>query len=383
MYNKEQLISKNVKNIEISGIRKFYNKVINYDNVISLTLGQPDFKVPKSIKKALIESINEDKTTYTSNAGIVELREEISKYLKTMDIKYSKEEICITVGGSEGLMSVFTTLLNEEDKVLIPEIAYPAYDSCIKLCGGKSIEYKLREDFSIDLDYLANLIKKESPKVMVMSYPSNPTGAVLSMNQRDRLHEIIKENNIIVISDEIYSSLCFEDKYYSLAQFEDIKDKVILVSGFSKMFSMTGLRIGYVCASKFFMDSIIKVHQYGVSCATSICQWGAYAGLKYCMDDVKYMKNEFKKRRDYVYNRLQSLGFKSYMPQGAFYIFVSIKDNFLSSEEFCERLLKEARVATVPGSAFGKGGEGYMRISYAYSMEELEEALNRIEKFVH
>ncbi|NEZ47708.1 aminotransferase class I/II-fold pyridoxal phosphate-dependent enzyme [Clostridium niameyense] len=383
MYNKESLISKNVRNIEISGIRKFYNKVINYDNVISLTLGQPDFKVPKAIKRALIESINEDKTTYTSNSGIVELREEISRYLKTMHIKYSKEEICITVGGSEGLMSVFSTLLNKEDKVLVPEIAYPAYDSCIKLCGAKSIEYKLSEDFSIDLNYLSNLIKKEKPKAMVLSYPSNPTGAVLSREQRDRLHEIIKGNNIIVISDEIYSSLCFEDKYYSLAQFEDIKEKIILVSGFSKMFSMTGLRIGYVCATKYFMDSIIKVHQYSVSCATSICQWGAYAGLKYCMEDVKYMKNEFKKRRNYVYNRLETLGFKSYKPQGAFYIFTSIKDNYSSSENFCEKLLKEARVAVVPGSAFGKGGEGYMRISYAYSIEELEEALNRIEKFIH
>ncbi len=378
----EEIISEKVKNIEISGIRRFFNKVSNYKDVISLTLGQPDFKLPNRIKEELVKSIEEDKTTYTANAGLKDLRLEIEKYLKTMDINYNSEEICITVGGSEGLMCVFSTLLNEGDKVLIPTPAYPAYESCVKLLGGEILNYKLKNDFSIDFLDLENIIKKEKPKVMVLSYPSNPAGAILSKEESCKLHKIIKENNIIVISDEMYASLCFEEKYYSIAQFEDIKDKVILVSGFSKMFSMTGLRIGYVCANDEFINSIIKVHQYNVSCAPSICQWGAYAGLKYCMKDVDCMKEEFIKRRDFVYDRLKYMGIDTYLPNGAFYMFPSIKKYNMTSEEFCEKLLKEAKVAIVPGSAFGEMGEGYIRISYAYSMEELNEALNRMEAWL-
>ncbi|EPY2307205.1 pyridoxal phosphate-dependent aminotransferase [Clostridium sporogenes] len=379
----QEVISKKVQRIEISGIRRFFNKVSNYKDVISLTLGQPDFKVPSRIKKELVNAIEEDKTTYTSNAGLRDLRLEIERYLKTMDINYNAEEICVTVGGSEGLMCVFATLLNEGDKVLIPSPAYPAYESCVKLLGGEILSYKLKNDFSIDFSNLENILQKEKPKVMVLSYPSNPTGAILSKEDNDKLYKIIKENNIIVISDEIYSSLCFEEKYYSIAQYEDIKDKVILVSGFSKMFSMTGLRIGYVCAKNEFINSIIKVHQYNVSCAPSICQWGAYAGLKYCMEDVAYMKEEFIKRRDFVYDRLKYMGIDTYLPKGAFYIFPSIKKYNMTSEEFCERLLKEAKVAIVPGSAFGEMGEGHIRISYAYSMEELNEALNRMESWLN
>ncbi|PIH00890.1 pyridoxal phosphate-dependent aminotransferase [Clostridium combesii] len=378
----EEIISEKVKNIEISGIRRFFNKVSNYKDVISLTLGQPDFKLPNRIKEELVKSIEEDKTTYTANAGLKDLRLEIEKYLKTMDINYNSEEICITVGGSEGLMCVFSTLLNEGDKVLIPTPAYPAYESCVKLLGGEILNYKLKNDFSIDFSDLENIIEKEKPKVMVLSYPSNPTGAILSKEESYKLYNIIKENNIIVISDEIYSSLCFEEKYYSIAQYGDIRDKVILVSGFSKMFSMTGLRIGYVCANDEFINSIIKVHQYNVSCAPSICQWGAYAGLKYCMKDVDCMKEEFIKRRDFVYDRLKYMGIDTYLPNGAFYMFPSIKKYNMTSEEFCERLLKEAKVAIVPGSAFGEMGEGYIRISYAYSMEELNEALNRMEAWL-
>lgn len=378
----KDIVSKNVQGIEISGIRKFFNKVVKYPNAISLTLGQPDFNVPEKIKEAMINSIKENQTTYTSNAGIVELRKEISKYLKTQDINYGEDEICITVGGSEGLMDVFTALIDPLDKVLIPTPAYPAYESCVKLLGGQIVNYKLKEDFSIDFEQLEKLINEEKPKVMVVSYPSNPTGAILSKEDNDKLHEIIKKNEIIVISDEMYSSLCFGDTYFSIAQFEDVKNKIIAVGGFSKMFSMTGLRIGYVCAVDNFMNAIMKVHQYNVSCAPSIVQYGAYEGLKSCMNDVEYMKNEFIKRRDYLYNRLAQIGFEANLPMGAFYMFPSIEKFNMKSEEFCERLLKEAGVAAVPGAAFGVGGEGYMRISYAYSMEQLKEAADRIEGFI-
>lgn len=378
----EEALSKNVKSIEISGIRKFFNKVVKYPEAISLTLGQPDFKVPEKIKDVMIKAIEDNKTGYTSNAGIIELRREISNYLKSLSISYDPEEICITVGGSEGLMDVFAALINTGDKILIPTPAYPAYESCVKLLGGTTINYNLNEDFSINFQELKKLLEIEKPKIMVLSYPCNPTGAVLSKEDCDRLFKILSDSNTLIITDEMYASLCFEDKYYSIAQYAEIKNRTILVGGFSKMFSMTGLRIGYVCASKSFMDGIIKVHQYNVSCAPSIVQWGAFEGLRNCMEDVEYMKNQFIQRRDYLYNRLKEIGFEVNLPKGAFYIFPSIKKFKISSEEFCEKLLSEGKVAAVPGSAFGIGGEGYMRISYSYSMEELKEATDRIEKWI-
>jgi aminotransferase len=380
--NECNLFSKNVENIEISGIRKFFNKVAEFPEALSLTLGQPDFSVPSKIKTAMIKAIEENKTGYTSNAGLIELREEITSYLQSFDIKYTSDEICTTIGGSEGLLAVFMALINSGEKVLIPATAYPAYESCVKLVGGSVINYALNEDFTIDFESVKTAIKLEKPKVLVVSYPSNPTGAVLSKEDRDKLYEIIKNENIIVVSDEIYSALCYQENYYSICQYEDIKHKVILVSGFSKMFSMTGLRLGYVCAMKKFMDQIIKVHQYNVSCAPSIAQWGAYEGLKYCLCDVKNMRNEFQKRRDYVYSRLINMGIDVVIPKGAFYIFPSIKKYNINSEEFCERLLKEGLVAAVPGSAFGNGGEGFIRISYSYSMDSLKEGMDRLEKWI-
>jgi aminotransferase len=374
--------STNVKNIEISGIRKFFNKVSEVPEALSLTLGQPDFSVPGKIKAAMISAIEENKTGYTSNAGLIELRTEISCYLKGFDINYNAEEICTTIGGSEALLSVFMTLLNNGDKVLIPSPAYPAYESCVKLLGGRVVNYELNEDFTINFGELKKAIAQEKPKLLVVSYPSNPTGAVLSRNDRNKLYEIVKNEDIIIVSDEIYSALSYEDSYYSICQHEDIKHKVILVSGFSKMFSMTGLRLGYVCAMKEFMDQIIKVHQYNVSCAPSISQWGAYEGLKSCLNDVEQMKKEFMKRRDYIYERLISMGMDVVLPRGAFYIFPSIKKYNISSDEFCERLLREGFVAVVPGSAFGRRGEGYIRISYSYSMENLKEGMDRMENWL-
>lgn len=377
----DNLISNNVKSIQISGIRRFYNKLSEYPDAISLTLGQPDFNVPDAIKSAMIKAINENKTAYTSNSGIAELRKEIVKLLEKYHISYSPSEICITVGGSEAILDVFTVLLNRGDSILIPTPAYPAYESCAGLVGGRVINYELNEDFSINLASLKDAIRKYKPKLLLLSFPSNPTGAVLSMEQRDALHDIIKENDIYVISDEIYSSIVFEDDYFSVAQYSDIIDKIILISGFSKMFSMTGLRIGYVCAQEDIMMEIMKVHQYNVSCAPSISQYGALAGLKHSAHDVELMKCEFKKRRDFCIDRLNSMGIQVSKPKGAFYIFPSIMKFGVDSNTFCERLLSEAKVAVVPGSAFGNGGEGFVRISYSYSMNELNEGFNRIENW--
>ena len=375
------VFSKNVNNVEISGIRKFFSKVSLVEGAISLTLGQPDFPVPKNIKKAMISAIHKNKTEYTANAGISELRHEISSFLGGMDINYLADEIIVTVGGSEALLCTFAAFLNAGDKVLVPSPAYPAYESCVKLFGAQVVNYNLNTDFTINFEVLCKLINEENPKLLVVSYPSNPTGAALSLVERDKLFQILKDKNIYIISDEIYSSLCYE-KYYSIAQINELRDRVILVGGFSKMFSMTGLRVGYVCASNYIMDNIIKVHQYNVSCATTISQWGAYEGLNSCMSDVENMKGEFEKRKEYVYKRLSEMGMDVNRPKGAFYIFPSISKFSMSSEEFCNRLLYEGKVAVVPGSAFGTGGEGFIRISYSYSLEVLKEGLDRMEKWL-
>lgn len=371
-----------LEKIQISGIRRFAEKVKKIDGAVSLTLGQPDFNVPKAVSDSMIRAINEGKTTYTSNAGLDELREEICNYLKSFNINYIKEEICVTVGGSEGLYSVLFALMNAGDKILIPSPAYPAYENISVMIGADVVNYELNEDFSLNINSIKEKLKNDDIKYLMLSFPSNPTGAILSRNQRDELIEIIKENNIVVITDEMYASIIF-DEYYSVAQCEEIKDKVIYVSGFSKMFSMTGLRIGYVACVDKYMKEIMKVHQYGVSCAPSISQYGALNGLKNSMDDVEKMKKSFERRKNYCMERLRKMNIDVAEPKGAFYIFPSIKKFNISSEEFCERLLNEGKVAFVPGSAFGKLGEGYMRISYCYSDEILKEAFDRFEVFVN
>lgn len=374
-------MNKNIRKVQLSGIRRFSNKVAKVQGALSLTLGQPDFKVPEKIKAAMIKAIEEDKTIYTSNAGLEVLRMEISNYLKKQGVKYEKDEICITVGGSEGLFSLFTTLINEGDKILIPTPAYPAYEANAKILGGEVVNYSLTDSFEVDVNKLRDIIKNENIKALVLSFPTNPTGAVLSEGTRDELVRLIAEEDILVITDEIYEVICFED-YYSVAQIEEIKEKVIYIGGFSKTFSMTGLRLGFVCAAENIMKEFMKVHQYNVSCASSISQYGAIVGLRDCLEDAKSMRDEFLRRRDYVYNRLKDMGIDVVLPRGAFYIFPSIKKFGLPSEEFCERLLNEKKVACVPGSAFGQGGEGHIRISYCYSIEELERGLNLIEEFI-
>lgn len=374
-------MNENLNNVKISGIRKFYNEVQKVDGAISLTLGQPDFKLPASIEEGLIKAIKENKTTYTSNLGIVELREEISKYLLNKDISYRADEICITVGGSEALFNIFTSLLNKGDKVLIPTPAYPAYESIVTILGGAVVNYSLDNEFKIDVEDIKNKIRDMNIKYLVLSLPSNPTGVILSKEEKKQLVELIKENDIIVITDEIYESLCY-DEYYSVAQCKEIKDKIIYVGGFSKMFSMTGLRVGYYACCERLMNEIIKVHQYNVSCAPSICQWAVYNGLKYGLQDVRHMKEVFNNRKELVVNKLKDMGLDVVIPKGAFYVFPSIKRFNIPSEEFALRLLHEEKVACVPGTAFGIGGEGYLRISYCYSDDELLEALKRIEKFI-
>lgn len=372
----------NLKNVQISGIRKFYNEVKKIDGAISLTLGQPDFPVPKVVKEALINAVNEDKTVYTENAGILPLRKEISQYLMKRGIDYSADEICITVGGSEAIFTILTALINEGDNVLIPTPAYPAYENIVNILGGNVVSYGLNDDFSINIENLKALIKENQIKVLVLSLPSNPLGTILTKEEKDELIKIIANNNIFVVTDEIYESLIYEE-YYSVAEEKEILDKVIYISGFSKMFSMTGLRVGYFAAQKQLMDEIMKVHQYNVSCATSICQWAALEGLRNGLDDVENMRNVLRERKDYVISELRNMGLEVNEPKGAFYVFPSIKKFNMFSEEFCLKLLNEEKIACVPGSSFGIGGEGYIRISYCYSMEELKKALLGLKKFIN
>lgn len=375
-------MNENLNEIKMSGIRRFFNKVKNVDGAISLTLGQPDFKIPKEIENGMIKAIKEDKTVYTDNFGLLELRKEISNYLKTKGIDYEYDEICVTVGGSEALFSSLISIINKGDKILIPTPAYPAYENIVKIIGGEVINYKLKDDFSLDFEMLKALIKKENIKYMILSYPSNPTGAILSKSEYNNLLEIIKENKLTIISDELYESLCY-GKYYSIAMSEDIINNVLYIGGFSKMFSITGIRVGFVAAKKEKLNEIGKVHQYNVSCTNSIGQYGVLEGLKYGLYNVNYMKEEFIRRKAYVEDRLRNINMDFVSPKGAFYIFPSIKKYNLKSEMFCEKLLYEEKVACVPGDAFGVGGEGFIRISYCYSHKELEEALNRIEKFIN
>ena len=375
-------MNENLNNVKISGIRRFFNKVKKVDGAISLTLGEPDFKTPKEIKYGMIKAIEEDKTVYTDNFGLLELRKEISTYLNRRGINYSMEEICITVGGSEALYSSISSLINKNDKVLIPNPSYPAYENIVNILGGEVISYNLNNDFSINFNELNELLKKEDIKYMVLSYPCNPTGAVLKKNEYNKLIDLIRRYNLIVVTDEIYEAFCY-DNYYSVAMCNEIKENIIYIGGFSKMFSITGIRIGFIAAAEKYLKEIAKVHQYNVSCTNSIGQYGVLEGLKYGLYNVEKMKEEFINRKTYVENRLTAMGLECLSPSGAFYIFPSIKQFNISSEEFCENLLKEEKVACVPGSAFGSGGEGYVRVSYCYSIEELEIALNSLEKYIN
>ncbi len=375
-------MNENLNEIRMSGIRRFFNKVKDVDGAISLTLGQPDFKTPIEIKDGMIDAIESEKTTYTDNFGLLELRKEISSYLKTKGINYDYNEICVTVGGSEALFSSLISVINPGDKVLVPTPSYPAYENIIKIVGGEVIDYQLNDDFSLNFEIIERLIKEENIKYMILSYPSNPTGAILSQKEYIKLVDIIKRYNLIIISDEIYEAFCYE-KYYSIAMSEEIRNNIIYIGGFSKMFSITGIRIGFIAANSEIINEIGKVHQYNVSCTNSIGQYGVLSGLKYGLYNIGNMKEEFIKRKIYVEDRLRNMNIEFISPKGAFYIFPSIKRFNLNSEELCEKLLNEEKVACVPGRAFGIGGEGYIRISYCYSLEELEEGLNRIEKFIN
>ena len=374
-----------VKNTPKSGIRKFFDLANTMEGVVSLGVGEPDFATPWHIRSEAIYAIEKGNTFYTSNLGLLELRTEISKYLnRRFDVLYNpNNEIIVTSGASEGIDLVFRSLLNQGDEVIIITPSYVAYEPLVKLAGGKCvfIEAKVDNEFKLTKQMLLDAISDKT-KILFLNYPSNPTGGVMSYEDYVEIVDIIKEKEIFVISDEIYAELTYDGKFCSIASFDEIKDQVILMSGYSKAYAMTGWRIGYLCANETLINAFLMIHQYSSMCASVIGQIAAVEASKNGDKAVLEMCSSFNMRRNFIVNNLNRIGLKCFMPKGAFYVFPSIKETGLTSEQFCEQLLQQQKVAVVPGTAFGEAGEGFIRISYAYSIDEIKVAIARIEEFL-
>lgn len=384
MTTMEHLINPIVKNIRISGIRRFFNMVSEYENVISLSIGQPDFPTPEHVKQAGIEAIKDNFTSYTHNAGYTELREAATQFVKTKyDLTYNPaNEVIVTIGASQAIDCTFRTILDQDCEVILPGPVYPGYEPIIRLCGAKPIHVDTRHnEFKLTAELIEPYLTDKT-RCIVLPYPSNPTGVTLSEQELGEIAELVKDRELFILSDEIYSELVFEGKHRSIATFPGMREKTIVINGLSKSHSMTGWRVGFLFAPGNIAQHLLKVHQYNVSCATTISQKAAYEALTAGVNDAIMMKEIYQERMEYIYNRLLQMGIKTVKPNGAFYFFPSIEKFGLSSYDFSVGLLKEARVAVVPGDAFSEYGEGYVRISYAYSMEILKEALDRMEEFV-
>lgn len=380
----EHLLNNQVREIQISGIRKFYNLLANYKDAVSLTLGQPDFNTPEHIKKAAMTAIDNNKTLYTPNAGLAELRESASKYFEN---KYSlsydpQNEVIVTNGASEAIDTTLRTILVPGSEVILPGPVYPGYEPIIKLCMAKPVYVDTRNTgFKLTAGMLKEKITDKT-RCIILPYPSNPTGCVLNEDDLAEISKLLFDKNIFILSDEIYSELSFNDKHLSIASYPGMRDKTIVINGLSKSHSMTGWRIGFTLAPEYITKNMLKVHQYNATCASSISQYAALEALTNGADDAEPMKREYTKRRDYVYNRLKAMGLEVVKPDGAFYIFPSIEKFNIKSIDFAYRLLDEANVAVVPGDAFSVYGEGYVRLSYACAMNVLKEGLDRMERFI-
>jgi len=378
----EHLINRKVKEIEISGIRKFFNLVAGTEGMISLTIGQPDFPTPTHVKEAGKKAIDHNFTSYTHNAGDIKLRSAASQYMKE---KYSltydpDSEVIVTVGASEAIDIAFRTILDEESEVILPGPVYPGYEPIIKLCGAKPVYADIRKNgFRFTADVIESYITNRT-RCIVLPYPSNPTGVSLSKEELLKIAELLAEKEIFILADEIYSELVYDHQHVSIASF--LREKTIVINGLSKSHSMTGWRIGLLFAPEAIAKHILKVHQYNVTCATSISQMAALAALTEGKNDALPMKEAYLERRNYVYNRLIQMGLDVQKPDGAFYFFVKLPTDQVSSFDFCLQLAKEEKVAVVPGSAFSSYGEGYFRLSFACSKETLEAGLNRIEAYI-
>ncbi len=369
-----------------SGIRRFFDIAAEMDNVISLGVGEPDFDTPWSIRETAIYTLEQGKTVYTANAGLKELRMALSRYVKT---KYSLDydplsEILITVGGSEAIDVGLRAMLSEGIEVLVPEPSYVSYIPCVELAGGTpvNVPLKLENEFKLKVEDLEPLVT-ENTRILIMPFPNNPTGSIMTREELEPIADFCIRHDLFVISDEIYAELSYGDKpHCSIATLPGMWERTLTINGFSKAFSMTGWRLGYACGPQWLISQMTKIHQFAIMCAPTTSQYAAINALEACDDKVAAMRREYNRRRRYVVHRLREMGVDCFEPFGAFYVFPSIAKFGMSSEEFCTRLLQEERVAVVPGDAFGKDGEGSVRISYAYSMESLKTALDRIEHFI-
>ena len=379
-------LSKTIKTIEPSGIRKFFDIVSEMEDAISLGVGEPDFDTPWHIRDEGIYSLEKGRTFYTSNAGLKELKIEISKYLdRKYGMKYNyNNEIMVTVGGSEGIDMALRAMLDPGDEVIIPQPSYVSYEPCTVLAGGKPVIVELKEEneFRLTAEELEEAITPKS-KILIMPFPNNPTGAVMELNDIEAIAKVVKEHDLYVITDEIYSELTYLEKHVSIASLPGMKERCVLINGFSKAYAMTGWRLGYACAPKEILSQMLKIHQFAIMCAPTTSQYAAVEAMKNGDADVVQMRDQYNERRRYLLHRLKNMGLKCFEPFGAFYIFPSIKEFGMTSDEFATELLNSKKVAVVPGTAFGKSGEGFVRISYVYSIDDLKTALGRIEEFVN
>ena len=375
-------IAERIKKMKPSGIREFFNYASERPEVVSLGVGEPDFVTPKPIIEAAKKSLDEGKTFYTSNQGLPSLRKKISNYLSSrFDIHYDADEMILTAGSSQGILAALMAIINPGDEIIVTEPTYICYVPDIEMCGGKAVVITLSSDneYKLTPEILKKYITPKT-KAIFLSYPNNPTGAILTREELEAIAPIILENDLFVISDEIYAELTYGSRHCSIASFDGFKERTILVSGFSKAFAMTGWRLGYVCAPKEILDQILKIQQYIMLSAPTTAQYGAKAALDECIPDMENMVKEYDRRRQYLLSSFKELGVDCFDARGAFYLFPSIKKFNLSSREICLKLLNDYDVLVVPGTAFGDSGEGYIRISYATSMERLKIFIETLRK---
>lgn len=379
-------LSNTIVTIPPSGIRKFFDIVSEMEGAISLGVGEPDFDTPWHVRDAGIRSLEMGKTFYTSNAGLKELKQEICNYLKRrMQVEYDyNTEVMVTIGGSEAIDAALRAMLDPGDEVLIPQPSYVSYVPCTILAGGVPVVIELEEkdQFRLTREKLLEKITDKT-KVLVLPFPNNPTGAIMEREDLEAVAKVVEEKDLFVISDEIYAELTYKKKHMTIASLPGMRERTVLINGFSKAYAMTGWRIGYACAPALILKQMLKIHQYAIMCAPTTSQYAAVEAVKNGDADIEEMKRSYDERRRYLLKEFRSLGMDCFEPYGAFYMFPSIKRFHMTSEEFATRLLREEKIAIVPGTAFGDCGEGYLRVSYAYSLEDLKRAIRRIRWFVN
>lgn len=385
MLNYDTLLSDQVKKMKPSGIRKFFDLAAMMEGVISLGVGEPDFQTPWTVRKAAVDSLERKRMVYTANSGMADLRKEICHYLnRKYHLTYHPEnETLVTVGGSEAIDLAIRATVNPGDEVLVVEPSFVCYKPIVELMHGVAvpISTKLKNKFKLTPEELRSHIT-ERTKMLILPYPNNPTGGIMTREDLEAIAEVLRDTNILVLTDEIYSELTYGRKHVSIAEIDGMWERTIYVSGFSKAFAMTGWRLGYVCAPEPIAKQMLKIHQYAIMSAPTLSQYAAIVALRECDQEVQKMVDEYNRRRRMLVDGFNRIGLTCFNPEGAFYMFPCIRSTGMTSEEFCETLLQEEKVAVVPGNAFGESGEGFVRVSYAYSLKHLQEALVRIERFV-